>query len=610
MNRYLLTIAVGPVQEFIKAARRTRDLWFGSYLLSEISKAVAKKVGEMSGLDNLIFPAPEELSSLDPDSDLNVANIILAEVSGNPKDIITQAKEAAEKRWRDFADEAFNKASAFIEEGVWKAQLNGVVEFYAAWVPYDEGKDYASARRRVKRIRAARKSCRDFEQDLASKRRPKSSLDGARDSVLKELDSKDHIERRRKAMSLADGEHLDVVGMTKRIGGGLRSYPSTCRIAVDPWVRAAELCTLGSKIHLGVLRSVCSAISNERKLVKLDRKRWPQYQDFPFDGSALLSSRYKDIYRETGIDFSEIKGLPDKIEKINKELGKGPPPYLAILSADGDRMGKIISTRTSANMHRKFSKTLSGFAGIAKGIVQENGGCLVYSGGDDVLALLPVDTCIKCARELYNAFSTLMQDQNKDEEKPGPLPTLSVGISIGHFIEPLEDLLEWGRGAEKAAKNPDRNGLAIHWHTRSSSMVSVRSQWSSRFDERMLLWVESFSKGYIPSRIIYDLRQLALEYCQWPSGESTSRAICYDLARLLKRKRQKKGTKEVDWPALMSAIVAALKDGVYEDNVSHFYHGSIMRLSNEWWIAARLSEITNFMTRRATDQDVMGEEAS
>jgi hypothetical protein len=31
---YLLAISVGPVQEFIVAARRTRDLWFGSYLLS------------------------------------------------------------------------------------------------------------------------------------------------------------------------------------------------------------------------------------------------------------------------------------------------------------------------------------------------------------------------------------------------------------------------------------------------------------------------------------------------------------------------------------------------------------------------------------------------
>jgi hypothetical protein len=37
----LLLITIGPVQEFIAAARRSRDLWFGSWLLSELSKAAA-----------------------------------------------------------------------------------------------------------------------------------------------------------------------------------------------------------------------------------------------------------------------------------------------------------------------------------------------------------------------------------------------------------------------------------------------------------------------------------------------------------------------------------------------------------------------------------------
>ena len=56
MTAHLLALTVGPVQEFIAAARRTRDLWFGSYLLSEISKATAKAVQDHGG--TLIFPAP------------------------------------------------------------------------------------------------------------------------------------------------------------------------------------------------------------------------------------------------------------------------------------------------------------------------------------------------------------------------------------------------------------------------------------------------------------------------------------------------------------------------------------------------------------------------
>ncbi len=54
MTAHLLVIALGPVQDFISAARRTRDLWFGSYLLSEISKAAARAVRKAGG--ELIFP--------------------------------------------------------------------------------------------------------------------------------------------------------------------------------------------------------------------------------------------------------------------------------------------------------------------------------------------------------------------------------------------------------------------------------------------------------------------------------------------------------------------------------------------------------------------------
>ncbi|OQW93521.1 MAG: hypothetical protein BWK79_10695, partial [Beggiatoa sp. IS2] len=37
MSEYLIAVSVGPVQNFIAAARATHDLWFGSYVLSEVS---------------------------------------------------------------------------------------------------------------------------------------------------------------------------------------------------------------------------------------------------------------------------------------------------------------------------------------------------------------------------------------------------------------------------------------------------------------------------------------------------------------------------------------------------------------------------------------------
>lgn len=46
MTQYVLTLSIGPVQEFIASARRSRDLWSGSWLLSEMAKAAAKSLFE------------------------------------------------------------------------------------------------------------------------------------------------------------------------------------------------------------------------------------------------------------------------------------------------------------------------------------------------------------------------------------------------------------------------------------------------------------------------------------------------------------------------------------------------------------------------------------
>ena len=102
---HLLAIAVGPVQDFIAAARRTRDLWFGSDLLSEISRAVAKAVEDQRG--RLIFPADLKAE--------NVANVILAELgTGDPKVIVAVCQASSTGSLAKVAEEARSEAASVI----------------------------------------------------------------------------------------------------------------------------------------------------------------------------------------------------------------------------------------------------------------------------------------------------------------------------------------------------------------------------------------------------------------------------------------------------------------------------------------------------------------
>ncbi|MBK9138132.1 MAG: type III-B CRISPR-associated protein Cas10/Cmr2 [Verrucomicrobia bacterium] len=72
------------------------------------------------------------------------------------------------------------------------------------------------------------------------------------------------------------------------------------------------------------------------------------------------------------------------------------------------RFAKLLDTRRpiSPSYHLQFSEALSNFALLcARPIVEAFDGRLIYSGGDDVLALLPADTALDCARALRMAFT-------------------------------------------------------------------------------------------------------------------------------------------------------------------------------------------------------------
>ena len=110
--------------------------------------------------------------------------------------------------------------------------------------------------------------------------------------------------------------------------------------------------------------------------------------------------------------------------------------YFAILALDGDEMGKWISGMKcpklrdqlseeatayfrkhgntdflealrplSPSFHLQFSELLGNFSlHCARRIVEAFDGRLIYAGGDDVLAMVPADTALECARALRAAF--------------------------------------------------------------------------------------------------------------------------------------------------------------------------------------------------------------
>ncbi len=541
---YLLQISVGPVQDFISAARRTRDLWFGSNMLSEISKAVALSVSENGG--NLIFPAPENDDDLSPGSDLSVANVILAEFENADGEklmaVSDRALEAAKSRLKIYAEKVFCVMKSYIVKDRWDSQLDDVIEFYSAWLPIDDG-DYHSARRNVARLLAARKNIRDFKPNPFPDKVPKSSLDGLRESVLIKNDSDESLSNLPHGISIKKNEALDAIGLIKRVPTSNSDwvFPSITRVALDSWIRNEGKSFTEDSYFTGM----CEELA---ELDALSRARIPGgvYKSFPYDGVIFLPDRHQSI-----IDDSRDKGRAREIcGRISRYLEHKSPeePYLAFICADGDKMGATLSAMKTPDEHRKFSQSLSRFALKARDIIRDNHGICVYTGGDDVMAFIPLGNSLDCARGLYDLFKNTMSDY--------PDVSLSVGIAIAHAMENLEYLFNFGREAESIAKKGvnnkavtngnDRNGLAISVRSRGNIPFTVREQWKPAtvskvladmsVEQRIKFFAECFMNGEIPAKFPYELRENAKFYDNWTNSSTISEAVRSDVIRIFSRK--------------------------------------------------------------------------
>lgn len=578
---YLVALALGPVQDFIAAARRTRDLWFGSFLLSEISKRAARYLRENCGADSragLIFPAtdnPEEdlkpcVTNLDDTGNppFNVPNKILAVIeTDNPKNVLDRAKMAAQERWEELANAIFKKKQKWrlkkedIDNEIWIAQLEDLLELFAAWVEYDPNKDeYDVNRARLEQLLAARKNSRNFgPSKVNGDRIPKSSLDGLRESVV--ADDRKLKGQKKLSLGLSAGEQLDCPGLVKRLGGDPEQFTPLSRIAVDPWLRSLK----ESGIELPT-----DAISIFKKIHKAEyglvsKVHGHDDEEFSFDGQLLYpfriaaeSAQIDNLLKKNEISVDAhkqvsglLRDLKEEIEQLIRLHGE-PSPYVAILAADGDSMGKLINAAENEGQHRDISKILSDFAKGTAEIINHHFGQLIYAGGDDVLAIVPLDRMLICANDLADGFAKLWQKlREKDINFQKINPTLSVGIGINHMMTPIGKQLDLAREAEQLAKNNQdsdkgkrKNGLAIIYQPRSGDRIEFREQWSAtpeRANEILEQWRRLHVSRELPFRAAFQLRILGRAIGDWcgPGHDLLEKEI----GRILDRKRIKKNEK-------------------------------------------------------------------
>lgn len=369
----------------------------------------------------------------------------------------------------------------------------------------------------------ARKNIRDFQQ-TEEKGRYRCSICGVRSelSVESQAEKADAFWkkiRNRFPGLLREGERLCGLCALKRFApstyfkdilGFEPSFPSTPEISattLKDLLNESKTANIREDFlkFYGCFKSMLEKLGCSLAVVKPVAK----LKDNPLgniDGQWLMEESYRADYiaSEYGGDKDKIEEFLENIREQWEELfGKlrsygSPSRYYAILFMDGDEIGKwiagvnmpkvrellepsylcqkasqlppILDERhpVSPSLHQLLSRKMSEFAlNDVRCVIEQNYGALVYAGGDDVLALLPIEYLLQC----------LFYIRERWRKRLGRV-TISAGVAIVHCRMPLSRALREGREALRLAKEKyDRDAFCLSVLPRGGERREGGSKW-------------------------------------------------------------------------------------------------------------------------------------
>ena len=570
----MLLFQLGPVQDFISAARSTRDLWSGSYLLSWLMAHAIKAVTDLIGPDAVIFPSLRGNGIFDA---LHRETCYNARWTFEGETEITWKRLCQDKGGEDGTAD-------------WLLTPTLPNRFLAV-VPHGEGAKLAqcAADALKKELGRIGESVWKWLLDNGAKEDWKNRWETQLDAFPQTAwATQPWFDRETCISEIGKLPDKDVAEQLKYFIKFAESLQQTDR--------EAGCFTDGNEVpeNPGILWSAHYALLDAKLAARRNTRDFKQWN--PVDKTAAvkdsltgkeecigdegfwkyLAEEHEKIFTASSHRYgamSLVKRLwcrAEAVDYLPQKLGLGKGAfnkslraesthsiaeqnsdkensYIAVLAMDGDEMGKWVSgaktpeflnqlapkarehlssllkradlpglrRMLTPSYHLQFSEALSNFAmHKARKIVEKHKGDLIYAGGDDVLAILPATYAITCAEELRNAFRA---DYDGGRLYPGSRCEVSCGIAVGHYNAPLQMLVKEAHEAEKYAKAQNgygRAALAISLYKRSGETIQWGCKWNSGGNplELMRRVTELTRNEKLSSRFPYALAALLQPY--------------------------------------------------------------------------------------------------
>lgn len=497
---------LGPVQSFVAQARRTKDFWAGSFLLAYLSGVAMAATRQQGGA--ILFPLPDQefLDAITGNKrggpkQGNIPNRFKAEVpdSFQPREIVDTVREVwaalAEKVWeQDLSD-----YEDTVTRTIWDRQVNGFWEMSWALSPDGSAADLLDRRKNWRTYIAQDEpgqKCAIMAgiQELSGEEAAQSKAQKAFWKTLR-------ASKKSFDFDLGENERLSALAFIKRRfiryfgdfryqsktieahGWGLSSnVPSVALLAAAPWL--ANVASHPKMIDL--IEAAKGLGATEMPLSQLRMLRESKNSEvFRLDGAILFDTLLdnRNIYPDESVANRAKAALRPLY------VDERPSPFYAVLMMDGDHLGKQMS---DADKQEGISESLQKFTASVEGIVDEYSGFLIYAGGDDVLAVLPLETALSCAAKLRARYEEVFR------KHPTIETSISAAIVYSHIKNPLHAVLHDIHELldDVAKERTGRNAIAIETLKPGGVQQIWSKKWAEALDENGEVLLEKLALAY------------------------------------------------------------------------------------------------------------------
>lgn len=677
----LVVFSLTPVQEFISKARKLRDYWTGSVLLSYLSFMGITYVMKNMGPDHIVYPSLHNqplvdswldkeyhLGSFLKENDADLKKLIddTKGIAAFPnkfvflcsddkvENVCKNIKKRIQSEWIKIADSV--KTFMQSEENdvftkLWDTQIEDFWKFSWASSKLTEldDKDVLDKLLPSDRILGEYELIKAFKESRSGNfdngtARLYSSTHSLIQSVLAAGKMKPSNIRRSQ-----NGEKCPLCGEREVLHNfkytGTSSSKDYSEAVKKFWDKMREKRNLdvSSFTQVGEHERLCAVCSVKRFLPTIQLKDSLLAQilnsakNFPSTTEMAANSFLSELdnyMKKNGIQITNHKDLIDylhnadifindidetsskkileKIEEEAKIKFTDKDKYYSVLLMDGDKMGDLINGETieacwqdvihedlvknikngkleiphlkeflpkkrtmNPALHAMVSDALNNFARFGvQPAIKAAGGRLIYAGGDDVCAVLPLEQALNAAYKIQEAYRLSFAEYTKDgahsisegttEMKKIGLHlgkgaqgiSLSGAIVIAHHKAPLREVIQAAhRLLDGTAKDrAGRNALAIRLSKRSGGDRDFFFKWdaqnifadsgfgSASIYEAFNSIQKAVSEDKISNTLLYKLQSLSNFFAPLLKTVDEKERIC----RLLKYELSHSGTSSED----------------------------------------------------------------